>query len=72
MDIRTLEKRSYGEDPPPLLILLNQDVEAWDKGNLQQAEANKPLELATLHPKCQEASTRIGTRLQPKIREELK
>ncbi|KAF5450444.1 hypothetical protein F2P56_030798 [Juglans regia] len=49
-DVRTLENQNQGEVPPLQPVLLDCDVEAQDEENLQQVEANEPLELVTLHP----------------------
>ncbi|XP_035542090.1 uncharacterized protein LOC118344798 [Juglans regia] len=72
LDIRIVKDHTQEKPLPPPLVLFNCDVETWGKENLQQAGANKPLELVTLHLGWLDATTRVGTRLPLDIREALK
>lgn len=55
---------------PPELI--DHKVKTRDELNLKEAEANEPLELVALEPNHLEATTRIGTRMGSKTRQQLK
>lgn len=55
---------------PPELI--EQAIETRHEENLRQGQTAKLLELIALYPSRPKVSARIGTRMTPKLREQMK